>query len=115
MSVVEPFAPGHIETYRLDTEGRAFLEGEAIRYHRIGEEPAYTTFEVKLGKVKVLYRKHNQVLDHCPLALCVYVLQPVQQYLFSSRPFNKRVVKIRTLRKKAGLCGTILGNYADAC
>lgn len=50
MSVVEPFAPGHIETYRLDTEGRAFLEGEAIRYHRIGEEPAYTTFEVKLGK-----------------------------------------------------------------
>ena len=48
MSVVEQFPPGHVETYKLDTDGRAFLE-ETVRYHKIGETPAYTTFDVPLG------------------------------------------------------------------
>ena len=51
MSVIEPFPPGHVETYKLDSGGRAFLE-ETVRYHKIGEPPAYTTFDVPLGMVE---------------------------------------------------------------
>ena len=52
-SLVEPFPPGHVETYKLDTDGRAYLE-ELVRYHKIGEAPAYPTFEVALGRNMVL-------------------------------------------------------------
>ena len=52
MSVIEPFPPGHVEIYKMDTEGRAFLE-EMTRFHKIGEPPAYTTFEVTFGKKKI--------------------------------------------------------------
>ena len=52
MSVIQPFPPGHVETYKLDTEGRAFLE-ETARYHKIGETPSYTTFEVALGNYHI--------------------------------------------------------------
>lgn len=94
MSVVEPFAPGHIETYRLDTEGRAFLEGEAIRYHRIGEEPAYTTFEVKLGKSRVISTIIFYTTVHLTgcvvgMVLLICILQPFQEYLFRLYQANR--------------------------
>ncbi|KAL4223308.1 hypothetical protein ACF0H5_016779 [Mactra antiquata] len=51
-SKIEPFLPGHVETYNLDNKGRAVMT-ERIRYHKIGEEPAYPTFPVSIvGDVK---------------------------------------------------------------
>ncbi|WAR01985.1 ASNS-like protein [Mya arenaria] len=45
---IEAFPPGHVETYSLDTEGKAVLT-ETARFHKIGEPPAYNTFPVEIG------------------------------------------------------------------
>jgi len=47
-SKVEHFPPGHVETYNLDTQGRAVL-AEQARFHKIGEQPAYPTFPVQIS------------------------------------------------------------------
>lgn len=39
---VEPFLPGHVESYKLDMLGKASFE-ERIRFHKVGEAPAYKT------------------------------------------------------------------------
>lgn len=48
-SKVEPFPPGHVETYNLDVTGRAIL-AEKTRFHKIGEPPAYPTFPIQVGR-----------------------------------------------------------------
>ncbi|KAL5007851.1 hypothetical protein ScPMuIL_016657 [Solemya velum] len=39
---IEPFLPGHVETYELDDKCRARLI-EKTQFHKIGDPPAYTT------------------------------------------------------------------------
>lgn len=46
---IEPFPPGNIETYSLCKEGKA-VRTECFRFHKIGEEPAYPTFPISVGK-----------------------------------------------------------------
>jgi len=46
---VEPFPPGHVETYNLDMDGRAVLSDQT-RFHKIGDAPAYNTFPVEIGE-----------------------------------------------------------------
>ena len=48
-SKVEVFPPGHVETYSLDMNGKAFLS-ERTRFHKIGEEPSYPTLKVPMGE-----------------------------------------------------------------
>lgn len=45
--LVDPFLPGHVESYKLDMLGKATFE-ERIRFHKTGEPPAYKTLvEIK--------------------------------------------------------------------
>lgn len=53
---VEPFLPGHVETYKLDMLGKASFE-ERIRFHKIGETPAYKTVAEIQGITYSILRK----------------------------------------------------------
>ena len=47
--VIEPVAPGHIESYDLNANGKVTFR-ESIRFHKTGEPPAYKTLVSSLGK-----------------------------------------------------------------
>ena len=59
---IEPIAPGDVESYDLATNGKVTFR-ESIRFHKLGEPPAYKTVASPLGKTMFFLPNYNSRIE----------------------------------------------------